>query len=313
MAIRFLAAFQATLERLNLHPDLARLVKPHHGLLIVSGPAGSGKSSTLAALVQELNAKEKRHVITLESPIEYVLAPRQCFIRQREVGRDTPSFEQGLYDAMREDPDVLVVGELRDAETMRLALGAAETGHLVLTTLHSATAAEALQRLVGAFPAEIQGGICAQLADCLVGVICQRLRFFPERGQRAPECEVLVGTQPVRAIVRQGQFVKLQTALETGGADGCFTFARTREWLDHRSEWAQPGGAPEPVHDAGAPLPAAPPGPSSRTVADLRKQPRSAPRGDARPAPAEARDDVLEIQSADEDLAALISKLEDEK
>ncbi|MEI6225057.1 MAG: ATPase, T2SS/T4P/T4SS family [Deltaproteobacteria bacterium] len=137
LAIRFLPTTQATLERLNLRADLARLVEPHHGLVIVSGPTGSGKSSTLAALVQEVNVREARHVVTLEAPIEYTLVPRQSFIRQREVGRDTPSFEQGLYDAMREDPDVLVVGELRDAETMRLTLAAAETGHLVLTTVHS--------------------------------------------------------------------------------------------------------------------------------------------------------------------------------
>ena len=188
LAIRFLPTTQATLERLNLRADLVRLVEPHHGLVIVSGPTGSGKSSTLAALVQELNLREARHVVTLESPIEYTLTPRQSFIRQREVGRDTPSFEQGLYDAMREDPDVLVVGELRDAETMRLTLSAAETGHLVLTTVHSSSTGEALQRIVGAFPAEIQAGIATQLADCLVGVVCQRLRFFPERNLRAPEC-----------------------------------------------------------------------------------------------------------------------------
>ena len=144
LAVRFLASFKASLANLNLHPDLLRLAQSQTGLVIVSGPTGSGKTSTLAALIQEINARERRHIVTLEAPIEYALLPRQAFIRQREVGRDTPSFEQGLYDALREDPDVLMVGELRDPQTMRLTLNAAETGHLVLTTLHSATCAEAL-------------------------------------------------------------------------------------------------------------------------------------------------------------------------
>src|SRR6266850_5163068 len=266
LAVRFLASFKMSLAKLNLHPDFLRLAQSQTGLVIVCGPTGSGKSSTLAALIEEINARERRHIITLEAPIEYALLPRQAFIRQREVGRDTPSFEQGLYDALREDPDVLMVGELRDPETMRLTLNAAETGHLVLTTLHSATCAEALQRIVSAFPAEIQAGICAQLADCLVGVVCQRMRFieppsgwtrgsglapfwetFASQGIRAPECEVLLGTQPVKAVVRQGQFFKLQTALETGGHDGLFTFARYREWMEKRTDWQAP--TPEAASD----------------------------------------------------------------
>lgn len=288
MAIRLLATTQASLARLNLHPDLLRFAQAQNGLVIVSGPTGSGKSSTLAALLQEINARDRRHVITLEAPIEYALAPRQAFIRQREVGRDTPSFEQGLYDALREDPDVLMVGELRDPQTMRLTLNAAETGHLVMTTLHSSSCAEALQRLVNAFPAEAQPGICAQLADCLVGVVCQRMRWLESRSVRAPECEVLPGTQSVKAIVRQGQFFKLQTALETGGTEGAFTFARYREWMDRRTEWHLPAAEPEPAEAApgAAPLPAAP-----------RK----------RPAPAEG---VLEIEAGD-DLRRILSELED--
>src|SRR3954469_12740811 len=174
-AIRLLASFQATLEKLNLHPDFKRHIAHQNGLIIVSGATGSGKSSTMAALIQEINLTEPRHILTIESPIEYSFRPRSAYIRQREVGRDTPSFEQGLLDALREDPDVLMVGEMRDPETMRLTLNASETGHLVLTTMHSSTCAEALQRIVSAFPAEIQTAVAAQLADCLVAVISQRL------------------------------------------------------------------------------------------------------------------------------------------
>ena len=176
-AIRLLASFQATVEKLNLHPDLKKLVAHPNGLILVSGPTGCGKSSTLAALIQEINLSEPRHIITVESPIEYFFRPRRAFIRQREVGRDTPSFEQALLDALREDPDVLMIGEMRDPETMRLTLNAAETGHLVLATVHSATCVEALQRIVSAFPAEIQSAMAAQLADCLLAAVAQRLHY----------------------------------------------------------------------------------------------------------------------------------------
>jgi twitching motility protein PilT len=139
LAIRLLSPFQATVEKLNLHPDLKKLVKNTHGLILICGPTGSGKSSTLAALIQEINLTETRHIVTVESPIEYTFRPRRAYIRQREVGRDTPSFEQALLDALREDPDVLMVGEMRDPETMRLTLSASETGHLVLATVHSSS------------------------------------------------------------------------------------------------------------------------------------------------------------------------------
>ncbi len=236
-AVRLLAAFQATIEKLNLHPDLKKLVTPTNGLILVSGPTGSGKSSTLAALLQEINLTESRHIITLESPIEYVFRPRRAYIRQREVGRDTPSFEQGLLDSLREDPDVLMVGEMRDPETMRLTLGASETGHLVLATVHSSTCAEALQRVVSAFPSEIQSSVSAQLADCLLAVISQRLRFRPDLNIRIPECEILMATHAVKNFVRNGDFFKISTALETGADHGMWTFHRYRGWLESRKDW----------------------------------------------------------------------------
>ena len=202
LAIRLLSSFQATVEKLNLHPDLKKLVKNTHGLILICGPTGSGKSSTLAALIQEINLTETRHIVTVESPIEYTFRPRRAYIRQREVGRDTPSFEQALLDALREDPDVLMVGEMRDPETMRLTLSASETGHLVLATVHSSSCAEALQRVAAAFPAEIQSAVCAQLSDCLVAAVSQRLRFRQDLNIAVPECEILMATHAVKNFVR---------------------------------------------------------------------------------------------------------------
>jgi len=239
-AIRLLTSFQATIDRLNLHPDLKKLVAHTNGLVLISGPTGSGKSSTLAALIQEINLAEPRHILTIESPVEYVFRARRAFIRQREVGRDTPSFEQGLLDALREDPDVLMVGELREPETMRLTLNAAETGHLVLATVHSGTCAEALQRVVLAFPSDIQNNIAAQLADSLVGVICQRLRYRPDLNLRLPECEILRSTNSVKTFIRNRDFFKLPQALETGGEYGMWSFARYQAWMSKHTQWHVP-------------------------------------------------------------------------
>jgi twitching motility protein PilT len=246
LAIRLLSAFQSTVEKLNLHPDLKKLVKNTHGLILVSGPTGSGKSSTLAALIQEINLTETLHVITVESPIEYAFRSRRAFIRQREVGRDTPSFEQALLDALREDPDVLMVGEMRDPETMRLTLSASETGHLVLATVHSSNCAEALQRVASAFPAEIQNTVCAQLADCLVAVVAQRLHFREDLNIRVPECEILMATNAVRNFIRTREFFKIISALETGAEHGMWTFQRYAKWLDGRSNFFVPGQNAEP-------------------------------------------------------------------
>jgi twitching motility protein PilT len=264
-AIRLLAAFQATIDKLNLHPDLKKLVAPTNGLILVCGPTGCGKSSTMAALIQEINLAETRHILTIESPIEYTFRPRRSYIRQREVGRDTPSFEQGLLDALREDPDVLMVGEMREPETMRLTLNVSETGHLVLATVHSSTCAEALQRVVSAFPAEIQSSVAAQLSDCLLAVISQRLRFRPELNIRVPECEILMASHAVKNFIRTRDFFKIASALETGGEHGMWSLQRYRNWLDNRKKWFIPGQSadasdaePPETEPVAAPLPALP-------------------------------------------------------
>jgi twitching motility protein PilT len=281
-AIRLLASFQATVERLNLHTDLKKLVDHTHGLILVSGPTGSGKSSTLAALIQEINLTDARHIVTIESPIEYNFRPRRAYIRQREVGRDTPSFEQALLDALREDPDVLMVGEMRDPETMRLTLSASETGHLVLATVHSSTSAEALQRVVSAFPAEIQSGVAAQLADCLVAVIAQRLRFRQDLNIRVPECEILMATHAVKNFIRNRDFFKIASSLETGAEHGMWSFQRYRTWLENRTNWTLPDQAAQAAESEPA-EPSAPPvvlpafAPAPRTARLEKAPPTPAP------------------------------------
>jgi twitching motility protein PilT len=293
-AIRLLASFQATVEKLNLHPSLKKLVQNPHGLVLVSGPTGSGKSSTLAALIQEINLTETRHILTIESPIEYTFRPRRAYIRQREVGRDTPSFEQALLDALREDPDVIMVGEMREPETMRLTLSASETGHLVLGTLHSATCAEALNRIVSAFPAEIQNSVSAQLADCLVAVISQRLRYRADLNIRVPECEILVATHAVRNFIRNRDFFKLATALETGADQGMWTYQRYQTWLDKRTNWSFPTQEAEPPDTEPAEAEAVVP-------ADATPSPRAAP-----PTPAATVPPRIEIEVEESEFGKIL-------
>jgi len=308
-AIRLFSSFEATVEKLNLHPDIKKLVARTHGLILISGPTGSGKSSTLAALIQEINLAEARHIITVESPIEYTFTPRRSFIRQREVGRDTPGFEQALLDALREDPDVLMVGEMRDPETMRLTLNVAETGHLVLATVHSSTAIEALQRIVSAFPPEIQSPVAAQLADSLVGVVAQQLRFRPELNILLPECEILQPTHAIKNFIRNREFHKIISVQETGASQGLWTFARYRAWMDGRTNWYIPGKSPEPEEPAvmettapalaAARLPAMPP-PAARPAAKAAAPKRPTPSASGR----------IEIQPVEGGLPELLKKLE---
>ncbi len=300
LAVRLLCRSEPTLETLNLHPSLARLARERQGLIIVSGPTGSGKSSTVAALIHEITRGEARHVITLEQPVEFLLRGGRSLIRQRDVGKDTPSFRQGLIDAMREDPDVLMVGEMRDPETMRLTIDAAETGHIVLTTVHSATSAEALSRIASAFPAEIRPLVCAQLADCLLAVVCQTLQYRAELDLRVPECEVLIASTPVRSLVRKGEFFKLESALQTGGADGQWTRRRYRQWLDARTSFHKPA--------ATATAPLAPPRAEPLTPLPRAPQP---PEPASRPPSDPAEDDVIVIQPPTGTLSDILDELDE--
>src|ERR1700723_4021578 len=247
MAVRLLSSFQNNLRACNLHPDLKKLTDATTGLIIVSGPTGSGKSTTLAALVEEINSSSARNIIAIESPIEYLFTNRRSFIRQREVPTHSPSYEQALVDALRENPDVLVIGEMRTPEVMRLTLSAAETGHLVLATMHSATCAEALSRICMSFAPEIQGNIRAQLADCLVGVLCQRLEFLPAQQLRVPRCELLLPSAASKGTIRGGQFSQIANVLQTGGETGMWNFDRYQRWVTQKKDWVQPTlGAPLP-------------------------------------------------------------------
>jgi twitching motility protein PilT len=310
MAIRLLMSFDATIDRLNLLPDLKKLTAHTNGLIIISGPTGSGKSSTMAALIQEINLAEMRHIVTVESPVEYVFKPHRAYIRQREVGRDTPSFEQALIDAMREDPDVLMVGEMRDPETMRLTLNAAETGHLVLATAHSATAAEALQRVVSAFPAEIQNSICAQLADCLVAVICQRLLFRADLKIQVPECEILMtNSHAVKNFIRRGEFFKIVSAMETGADQGMWTYHRYRTWLESRKDWRLPGDPRD--NEVPAELPSLEENKLAIAPPLIRKSAPVSPGvpGMKTDSHSESKDGLVEIEPVEGGLEAIITRL----
>jgi twitching motility protein PilT len=256
MAIRLLSSFQNNIRACNLHPDLKKLTEATTGLIVLSGPTGSGKSTTLAALVEEINAASARNIIAIESPIEYLFANRRSFIRQREVPTHSPSYEQALVDALRENPDVLVIGEMRTPEVMRLTLNAAETGHLVIATMHSATCAEALTRMCMSFPAEIQGSIRSQLADCFVGLVCQRLDFLSEFRLRVPVCEILLPSAASKGTIRGGQFSQIANVLQTGGEAGMWNFDRYQRWIAQKKDWVPPTlAAPLPEERAAPSLP----------------------------------------------------------
>lgn len=211
------------LDTLGLPPVVATFCDLAQGLVLVTGPTGSGKSTTLAAMIDRINRTRRAHVVTLEDPIEYLHRHQRSLVNQREVGLDTPSFAAGLRAALREDPDVIMVGEMRDLETIQTALTAAETGHLVLATLHTPSAAEAVNRIVDVFPAEQQNQVRVQLAAVLEGIVAQRLVPSADGTRRYLVAEVLVATPAVRNLIREGKSAQLPAVMETSRQQGMVT------------------------------------------------------------------------------------------
>lgn len=222
-AFRFLYAGVPSLQELELPPVLAELVRRPHGLIVLGGPTGSGKSTTLAALVALMNDETSRKIITIEDPIEYHLVSKQSLIIQRQVGRDVSGFASAISGALRSDPDVIVVGEMRDSATVAAAITAAETGHLVLATLHTGDVAQSVDRIVDAFPAERGEYARGRLSQTLVGVVCQRLVARASGVGRCVAAEILVVTDAVRHMLREGKHHQLPTVMSTGRRFGMQT------------------------------------------------------------------------------------------
>jgi twitching motility protein PilT len=211
------------LEALHMPPNLADFANLPRGLVLVTGPTGSGKSTTLAAIIDRANRTRKGHIITIEDPIEFVHQHRGCVVNQREVGEDTLSFQEALKHALRQDPDIILVGEMRDLETIAIALTAAETGHLVFGTLHTSSAASTIDRIIDVFPPGQQAQIRTQLASSIQAVVCQTLCRHAKGEGRIAATEVLIATPAIRNLIREGKLQSIPSSLQTGMKYGMHT------------------------------------------------------------------------------------------
>ena len=251
LAIRFLPGRIPTVEELNLLPSLQELTYHRSGLILICGATGSGKSTTIASLLQKINVTKSLHVITLEDPIEFRFQTIRSFFEQRELGIHFQNFEQGLIDILREMPDVVLVGELREPEPIRLTLNAAEAGHLVFATLHASTVEEALYRICNAFPLDVQEFVRHQLSSSLAAVIVQQLHYKPELGYRVPVLSVLRTTKGVKRLIREGKLSQIENTLEMGRQDGMYTFDRyRREFINQKQSFIPPMNILQPSKEA---------------------------------------------------------------
>jgi twitching motility protein PilT len=230
-ALRLIPETIPKFEQLGIPQAVKDFASLHQGLVLFTGPTGSGKSTTMASLINEINHTRACHILTLEDPIEYIHQHQKAIVNQREIGGDSYSFANALRAALRQDPDVILVGEMRDLETISTAVTAAETGHLVLATLHTSSAAATIDRIIDAFPAHQQLQIRVQLADTLRGVVAQRL--LPKKGEsgRVMACEILVGTSAVKNLIREGKLHQIPALMETGSKYGMQTFDQSLKRL----------------------------------------------------------------------------------
>ncbi|MFC1663731.1 type IV pilus twitching motility protein PilT [Patescibacteria group bacterium] len=224
-SLRLVPAKIKTIEELNLPAILHEFTKPTQGFVLITGPSSHGKSTTLAAMIDEINHKRSDHIITIEDPIEYVFQDDRSIVDQREVHQDTLSFTRALRSTFRQDPDVIMVGEMRDPETMATAISAAETGHLVLATLHTNSAAQTIHRIVDTFPPEQQSQIRSQLSASLLGVVSQRL--IPRiKGGLIPACEIMMNNPAVANLIRENKIYELPLVIETSAETGMISLNR---------------------------------------------------------------------------------------
>lgn len=234
-SLRLIPKLIKAITELGLPPILEKFTTPSQGFLIITGPTGHGKSTTLAAMINEINHKRSEHIVTIEDPIEYVFEHEKSIISQREVGSDTNSFARALRSCLREDPNVVLVGEMRDLETIEAALTIAETGHLVFATLHTNSAAQTADRIIDVFPPHQQQQVRMQLANVLLGVISQRL--LPRtQGGRVVACEIMIANSAVRNTIREGKTHQLNNIIQTSAAEGMITMDKVLAELVSKGE-----------------------------------------------------------------------------
>lgn len=227
LAIRALSYVIPSMDELHLPKEtLQKLALLPRGLILVTGPTGSGKSTTLASMIDYINENRSCHIITIEDPIEYLHSHKRSIINQREVGADTPSFESALVHALREDPDVILVGEMRNLETIATALTAAETGHLVMATLHTNNAPQTIDRIVDVFPPHQQTQIRIQLAGALQGIVAQQLLPLASGNGRIPAIEIMIATNAIRNLIREGKTYQIYSVIQTSLSEGMITMDR---------------------------------------------------------------------------------------
>lgn len=227
---RLIPSTVLTLDQLGMGDIFRNLSLIPRGLVLVTGPTGSGKSTTLAAMLDYVNERKNAHILTIEDPIEFVHESKKCLVNQREVHRDTLGFSEALRSALREDPDIILVGEMRDLETIRLALTAAETGHTVFGTLHTTSAAKTIDRIVDVFPAEEKSMVRSMLSESLQGVISQML-LKKEGGGRVAAHEIMIGTPAIRNLIREDKIAQMYSAIQTGATHGMQTMDQSLKQL----------------------------------------------------------------------------------